>query len=260
MQIDKKAIQDRLRKSDFTGVFTQELGWDFPPGNLTLTVAGKQICLQAVAEKKGLVAFVCPAPAGHACPTTPPAGKSSGRLPSTATNTSSCSPTPARLPRSGNGSNANLASRPPAGSTPTDVGQPGDSLIQKLTALAVSLQEEESLTHVDVTGKVQKAFNVEKVTKKFYERFQKEHQAFLKLLKGIPDDDMQRWYVSVMLNRLMFIYFIQSKGFLGEADRDYLRTKLVESKLRGKDRYYREFLCPLFSRASPNARRNDRPK
>ena len=97
-----------------------------------------------------------------------------------------------------------------------------------------------------MTGKVKKAFDVEKVTKRFYDRFQKEHQAFLKLLKGIPDDDMQRWYVSVMLNRLMFIYFIQSKGFLGDADRDYLRTKLVESKLRGSDRYYREFLCPLF--------------
>ena len=234
MQIDKKAIQDRLRKFDFTGVFTQELGWDFPPGNLTLAIAGKEVQLQAVAEKKGLVAYVCPAQAGQ-------------RLPDYATRR--------KIEREvTKHRHQHLIVFTDAGKT-TQVwqwvkrelgkpaacrehtyyaGQPGDGLIQKLTALAVSLQEEESLTHVEVTGKVKKAFDVEKVTKRFYDRFQKEHQAFLKLLKGIPDDDMQRWYVSVMLNRLMFIYFIQSKGFLGDGDRDYLRTKLVESKLRGQ--------------------------
>ena len=209
-------------------------------------MAGKQIHLQAVAEKKGLVAFVCPAQAGE-------------RLPDYATRR--------KIEREvAKHRHQHLIVFTDAGKTTQvwqwvkrelgkpaacrehtyHVGQPGDGLIQKLTALAVSLQEEESLTHVDVTGKVKKAFDVEKVTKRFYDRFQKEHQAFLKLLKGIPDEDMQRWYVSVMLNRLMFIYFIQSKGFLGDGDRDYLRTKLVESKLRGKDRYYREFLCPLF--------------
>ena len=53
MQIDKKAIQDRLRKSDFTGVFTQELGWDFPPGNLTLTIAGKRSNFRPLPKKRG---------------------------------------------------------------------------------------------------------------------------------------------------------------------------------------------------------------
>ena len=56
---------------------------------------------------------------------------------------------------------------------------------------------------------------------------------------------MERWYVSVMLNRLMFIYFIQKKDFLN-GDPDYLRTKLTESKVEGNDRYYTDFLCPLF--------------
>lgn len=45
---------------------------------------------------------------------------------------------------------------------------------------------------------------------------------------------MQRWYASVMLNRLMFIYFIQKKGFL-DSDPHYLRTKLTQSQQRGKD-------------------------
>jgi len=72
MPINKKAIQDRLRKADLTGVFTQELGWDFSPGNLTLSVVGKEYQLQAVAEKKGLVAHVCPAPASQRGPIAPP--------------------------------------------------------------------------------------------------------------------------------------------------------------------------------------------
>lgn len=48
-----------------------------------------------------------------------------------------------------------------------------------------------------------------------------------------------------MLNRLMFIYFVQKKEFLNN-DRDYLRTKLRQSQQRGKDRFYTGFLCPLF--------------
>ena len=56
---------------------------------------------------------------------------------------------------------------------------------------------------------------------------------------------MQKWYVSVMLNRLMFIYFIQKKSFL-DNNPDYLRTKLTESQANGTNRYYKDFLCPLF--------------
>ena len=86
---------------------------------------------------------------------------------------------------------------------------------------------------------------MERVTKRFYDHFKTEHARFLKFLQGIPDQEMKRWYVSVMLNRLMFIYFIQKKNFLN-GDPDYLRTKLTESKMEGNDRYYIDFLCPLF--------------
>ena len=56
---------------------------------------------------------------------------------------------------------------------------------------------------------------------------------------------LQRWYASVMLNRLMFIYFIQKKGFL-DGDPNYLRTRLAASQAAASDRYYADFLCPLF--------------
>ena len=123
--------------------------------------------------------------------------------------------------------------------------QSGDSLIEKLQTIAFSFAEEEDITIVDVTGRVWAGFDVEKVTKRFYDHFKREHTAFLKFLNGIPDEEMQRWYASVMLNRLMFIYFIQKKGFL-DNDPNYLRTKLAQSQEQGTNQYYKEFLCPLF--------------
>ena len=60
-----------------------------------------------------------------------------------------------------------------------------------------------------------------------------------------------------MLNRLMFIYFIQKKGFLDD-DIDYLRNKLQESKWNEQDHYYQDFLCPLFFEgfAKPESQRD----
>ena len=135
--------------------------------------------------------------------------------------------------------------------------QSGESLIQKLQAIAFTFQEEEQLTLFEVTGRVGAAFYAERVTKKFYDRFKKEHDAFLKFLNGIPDEDMQKWYVSVMLNRLMFIYFIQKKSFL-DNNENYLHTKLTESQAKGTNRYYKDFLCPLFFEgfAKPEAERS----
>ena len=138
-------------------------------------------------------------------------------------------------------------------------GQPAGSLIEKLEQIAISMDEEEAgVTLVDVLGNVQSAFDTEKVTKRFYDRFKEEHEEFIQFLKGIPDEGLQHWYVSVILNRLMFIYFIQKKRFLDD-DPDYLRTKLQHSQGTGKDRYYKAFLCPLFFEgfAKPESERPD---
>src|SRR5262249_47482786 len=97
-----------------------------------------------------------------------------------------------------------------------------------------------------VTARVAKNLDVESVTKKFYTEFTVQRKAFQEFLREIiPIESDQSWYVSVMLNRLMFIYFIQAKRFLN-GDPDYLRTKLRESQERGPDRYYGEFLRTLF--------------
>lgn len=59
------------------------------------------------------------------------------------------------------------------------------------------------------------------------------------------------WYAALMLNRLMFIYFIQKKGFLDD-DPNYLENRLRQTQSRfGKDqfqrKFYRHFLRRLFA-------------
>lgn len=127
--------------------------------------------------------------------------------------------------------------------------QPGDALLQKLNAIAFTLEEEDRISLPDVTRRARAGFDIERVTKRFYDRFQKEHAAFLKLITGIAERSDREWYAALMLNRLMFVYFIQRKGFLDE-DSNYLRNRLLRMRTgHGKDRFYsfyRYFLLRLF--------------
>ena len=128
--------------------------------------------------------------------------------------------------------------------------QPGDNILTKLQNLYISFEEEEAgLSIIHITHRAIRAFDVEGVTKKFYERFKKEHSEFLGFIKGIPIPEDREWYASVMLNRLMFLYFIQKKGFL-DGDPDYLRNRLRLMQERfGRDKFYsfyRYFLLRLF--------------
>lgn len=127
--------------------------------------------------------------------------------------------------------------------------QSGEALIQKLRTIAFTLEEEEFLLLSDVTYRLEDALDKEQVTKKFYKEFDKERKAFLKALKGIELEDDREWYTSVMLNRLMFVYFIQKKGFL-DGNVDYLRGRLKTCREEfGNDQFYsfyRTFLLRLF--------------
>src|SRR5579859_3847897 len=136
-------------------------------------------------------------------------------------------------------------------------GQSGEGLAQKLEALVVAINEEDQLRTLEVMGRVTKAFDVERVTKKFYDRFKLEHTAFLQFITGITAQGDREWYASLMLNRLMFIYFIQRKGFLDtkssqalDGDSNYLANRLKWVKQqRGEDQFqtfYRYFLLKLF--------------
>ncbi|GAA4408268.1 hypothetical protein GCM10023187_29890 [Nibrella viscosa] len=129
--------------------------------------------------------------------------------------------------------------------------QAPELLYQRAAGLFISLDEEGNITIVDIRQRVAANFeqNAEKVTKKFYEGFKREHTAFLKFIEGIEDQVNREWYASLMLNRLMFCYFIQKKGFL-DSDLNYLSSRLKRcQEKRGKNKFYtfyRDFLLVLF--------------
>jgi hypothetical protein len=132
-------------------------------------------------------------------------------------------------------------------------GQPVDLLLSKISAMVFDVTEFDdagNVSVVEVANRLKQALDVERVTKKFYSEFYDQHLAFIEHIKGIDDEHDRRWYASVLLNRLMLIYFLQSKGFIkghsDDADFKYLRNELSRSRERGKDRYYREFLNELF--------------
>ena len=131
------------------------------------------------------------------------------------------------------------------------INQDPELLYQRAAGIFFELDEEDKITIVDVKKRIGENFqqNNEKVTKQFYDKFKKEHGSFLQFIKGISDKANQDWYASLMLNRLMFCYFIQKKGFL-DNNKNYLRDKLKACKdKKGKVKFYsfyRDFLLVLF--------------
>ena len=237
-------IQQRLKNFDFVGLFTQEIGWDhFKGRDLDLQVDNSSFKLTPVAEQSGLAVYVC-APASEAeFPDYATRRKIETRVAKLHREHIVIYQNPAKTLQIWQWVKREAGKASACREQRFEVHQTGDALIQKLFQIKFALEDEPTIG--EARQKVQKAFDVEKVTKKFYDEFKTQHAAFLKFLKGIPDEHLQRWYVSVMLNRLMFIYFIQKKGFLG-GDHDYLKNKLAESKRNGKNEFYRGFLCPLF--------------
>ncbi len=132
-----------------------------------------------------------------------------------------------------------------------------ENLFQRMKNLLFTLDEEETITIIDVKHRISENFakNSEQVTKKFYTEFKKQHVAFLDFINGIDDhiknkeNQNKQWYASLMLNRLMFCYFIQKKGFLDQ-DLNYLQNKLAQcEQLDGQSNFYsfyRSFLLELF--------------
>ena len=144
-------------------------------------------------------------------------------------------------------------------------GQPVDLFASKLQAMVVELSELDTagrLPVLEAARRIQAALDVDKTTKKFFNAYQQQHLELLSHIQGIDNERDKRWYASVLLNRLMFVWFMQKKFFLDGGNADYLRTKLAESQQRGQNRFFSEFLNALFFEAfaKPEADRSPTAK
>ncbi|MGH8020633.1 MAG: Eco57I restriction-modification methylase domain-containing protein, partial [Opitutaceae bacterium] len=128
-------------------------------------------------------------------------------------------------------------------------GQPGDLFLSKIAALVIELTELErhdgALPLAEVASRLRNALDVKRVTKRFFTDFDRQRLAFTELIEGIDSQRDRQWYASALVNRLMFIWFLQRKQFLDGGDADYLPKKLAASQKRGRDRFFSEFLRVL---------------
>lgn len=236
----------------------EELGWDIlgePP--LTISVDGTTYLLRPLVKKRGMRVFVCEPDAGGRIPADRVLRKIEHEVIRSAYEHFIIYVDAAREHQVWQWVKREQGKRLASRLHRYHRGQSGELLAQKLERLAIRLEEEERLQMTEVGSRVAKAFDVERVTKKFYDRFKREHAAFLNLIGGIEALADREWYASLMLNRLMFIYFIQRKGFLdtqapGQLDGDpnYLSSRLRRvQQERGEDQFhtfYRYFLLKLF--------------
>ena len=258
MRIDAAGVRECLRTFDFATLFREHLGWDNYTARLDIHVGEAMFTLSAVAQKRGFVAFLCPEIPDR-----------STRLKIDHKVTKSVREHfVIYIDRNGGRQVWHWVRREPGKPLASrdhrfHASQSGDPLIQRLDQIAVSMDEEECITVVDVAGRVRTALDVDRITKRFYDRFKAEHTAFRTLISGIQSDAALAWYTSLMLNRLMFVYFIQKKGFL-DGDTDYLNNRLtMVRQFQGRDKFqtfYKYFLLRLFHEGlgkSPDERRLD---
>ena len=247
-----------LRHGDFGALF-RRMGWDNPGAIETVQVDGSDLRPLAIADKRGVTAWLVECPAGV------PERSEQHRV-------------VRRLKRFSRDQLVVFVSpgqhlwlwpeqRPSGvGHRLVDYGYnstvPTEALLQRLAQASFRLDEEDGLTATSVLARIRRSFNADKVTKSFYREFQKHHKNFAATVEGIARDEDRRWYASVLLNRIMFIYFIQHKGFL-DHDRNYLRSRLAMVRQHsGTDQFfafYRRFLVPLFhvGLGSPPGHRSD---
>lgn len=249
MTLDATRFQKLLAEFKLEQLFN-ELGWERPSLKpQSVEVAGEPFTLTSVAHKRGVAVFRCSPDSNGRVPARPLLLKIEKEASKLAHE---------HLLAFADVNETMLTwlwvSRNPGQPTTTRThtwhkGQSGESLRQKLSQIVWSLEEEEAITISDVITGLRSAFDRDRISKSFYDKFKAQHEAFAEFIDGLTATSDKAWYASLMLNRLMFIYFIQKKGFL-DGDENYLANRMAKVQAAaGKGKFhsfYRQFLRRLF--------------
>ena len=251
MQVPIGELRPYLHSFDFQSLFVEGLGWNFYRAEPTrIQVNDHKYVLGPVAEKAGFAVYVCNPNADGGIPDYPVRRKIELQIAKIAfehliifIDADKTVQVWQWVKRE--------AGKPAACREHTVyTTQTGTPLLQRLNNFLFTLEDEsKGIVVTDVAAAVGKALDVEKVTKRFYDRFRTELAAFQGFIDGIAAQGDLEWYASLMLNRMMFVYFVQKQGFL-DGDFDYLRHRLEWVRRQegsGKfQQFYRIFLLRLF--------------
>lgn len=86
-------------------------------------------------------------------------------------------------------------------------------------------------------------FDKKEVVKRFYEQYKKQTDLMADAVSGVPQGNRNH-YAGLLFYRLMFLYFIQTRGFLAD-DSDFLMTNFRRIQSAGGS-FYEDFLKRLF--------------
>ena len=184
MRIDAGEARKLLKAFDFKKLFREQLGWDTFTGSLSVDGHG----LTGIAHKRGFAVYICSSVPDSATRLKIYRVASKTTLQQMIIYADSASGT--QVWQWGRREGSTIANREQR----YDTSQTGEALIQKLEVLAVGIDEEEELTHVEVVGKATAAFYKERITKRFYDTFKDEHGAFMRFVHGIKPGGDREWY------------------------------------------------------------------
>jgi methylase of polypeptide subunit release factors len=136
---------------------------------------------------------------------------------------------------------------------PYEVGAHARTTIERLGALFFRFDEFDMFGNVSATlvaDRLNAAFDVEAVTREFFTQYREAFQAAEQSIKGVSGEG-RRLFTQKLFNRLMFIVFLERKGWLTfNGHTDYLRAlwqaHLLERKTDPKANFYIDRLKLLF--------------
>ena len=258
MTFRSEQVRQAVQDFDFQRLFIEELGWDSPPWwSVPVDVDGRPYRLDPVAEKAGMVAYVH---RSARIPVRPLRMKIERKLAKAVYEHLIVFVDHASTRQVWQWVRRQTGDQPRYREHTFYREQTGELLAQKLQPLAFDIEDDPSIAQV--TGRARRGFDVDRVTRRFYDRFKTEHTTFLRFVRHVADDGDREWYTSLMLNRLMFVYFVQKKGFL-DNDPDYLRKRLMMTRQKqGTDQFlsfYRHFCGASSTRGSGSRPKSETP-
>lgn len=127
-----------------------------------------------------------------------------------------------------------------------------DYMAQRLAGLSFEASDHNNpatMNPTSVREKIRGQFQSAQITETFYKTFKKKHEMLSSKIVGLSDESASSTYATVLLNRLMFVYFLQKKEFLN-GDPNYLRTCLDRLQTaRGENKFYsfyKDYLLEFF--------------
>ncbi|MCY3887954.1 MAG: Eco57I restriction-modification methylase domain-containing protein [Chloroflexi bacterium] len=130
--------------------------------------------------------------------------------------------------------------------------------VQQISNIYWSYREKGS-----IRAALEEAFDVEPVTRRFFEEYKRVFEAAEESALGFGDGDEEqearRLFIQTLFNRLMFVYFLSRKGWLTfKGEKDYLNALWHDYKgSPDQSNFYRDRLAHLFFSGLNSPRRQD---